>query len=158
MRRLIRVVFVLIVLALVIIQLFQPEKNTSDEISNHIIEVETVPDDVKQILTTACFDCHSNNTDYKWYHKPAPVSWMINKHITEGKDELNFSDWGEFNIYDKIGSLEEICEETERKTMPLKSYTTIHRKAKLTEAQISRLCAWTEKLSMELLAAVSEQQ
>lgn len=158
MRKLIRILFIFLLVAVLVIQFFQPDKNTSDKTSGHIFEVEAnIPSEIKQILTTACLDCHSNNTNYKWYHKPAPVSWMINKHILEGKDELNLSEWGKFDIYDKIGTLEEICEETERKTMPLKSYTSIHREAKLTDEQISKICDWTEKLSEELLAAVSEE-
>ena len=125
-------------------------------ISVNIFETEKVPDNIKNILTPSCLDCHSNNTNYKWYHKPAPVSWMVNQHIVKGKDELNFSDWGQFDIFDKIGTLEEICTESERKTMPLKSYTAIHRSAKLSDEQIAELCDWTEKLGEELLSSINE--
>lgn len=154
MRKYIRIIFVILTIGLIVIQFFQPQKNAKEISEVHIIKTENVPENITKILETSCFDCHSNTTSYKWYHQPAPVSWMINKHIIEGKDELNFSDWGEFDIFDKIGVLEEICKESERKTMPLKSYTLIHPKAKLTSKQIAQLCAWSEKLSMELLATV----
>lgn len=156
MRNIFRILLFTALLLFVVIQFFQPERNTSDESSNHILEIEKVPDNIKMVLENACLDCHSNQTNYLWYHKMAPVSWMIEKHIQEGKEELNFSDWGEFDIYDKIGILEEICQEVERKKMPLKSYTAIHKKAKLSEQQEAEFCAWTEKLGLELLAKIKD--
>ena len=151
MRKIFRIILAILIVVFLAIQFFQPEKNISDDFTNHILNKENLPENIQVILRNSCLDCHSNNTEYKWYHKPAPVSWMINKHITNGKEELNFSDWGTFDIIDKIGILEKICNETERKTMPLKSYTAIHKKAKLTDEQIAELCAWTEQLSTELL-------
>jgi len=154
MRKLVKVTLIILIIAVVVIQFFQPDKNKSEDRSNHIFEIEQIPENIKSILSNSCLDCHSNNTNYKWYHKPAPVSWMVNQHIVKGKDELNLSDWGEFDIYDRIGTLEEICKESERKTMPLKSYTAIHRSAKLSDEQIAELCAWTEKLGEELLNSI----
>lgn len=156
MRLLSRIVILIIFVAFVIMQFFQPDKNINDDSTNHIFNVEKVPPDVKQILKSACLDCHSDQTSYKWYHKPAPVSWMINDHIVDGKDELNLSEWGQFDIYDKITTLEEICEETKRRTMPLKSYRFVHSDAKLSDEQISILCSWSEILSKELLSKMAE--
>lgn len=156
MRKRFKIIFLILLLVIIVIQFFQPEKNSSDDYSKHIISTEQVPENIKTVLTNACLDCHSNSTNYQWFHKPAPLSWMVNKHIVKGKEELNFSEWGDFDIYDKIGTLEEMCKEAERKTMPLKSYTAIHRKAKLSDEQIAELCAWAEKLSEDLLAAVKE--
>lgn len=157
MLKLFRIVALFCLVVFIVLQFFQPDKNSSEDFSTNILEKEQLPGNIKSILNNSCLDCHSNNTNYQWYHKPSPISWMINKHIIDGKDELNLSDWGEFDIYDKIATLEDICKETERKTMPLKSYTSIHRKAKLTDEQIAELCEWTEKLSKDLLAAVKNK-
>jgi len=156
MRKTFRIVVIFFLLVFIVIQFFQPDKNISEDSSSHILETEQVPDNIKTILTNACLDCHSNNTNYQWYHKPAPVSWIVNKHIVTGKEEVNLSDWGEFDIFDKLGTLEEMCTETKRKTMPLKSYTTIHRKAKLSDEQIAEFCDWSEKLGEELLKSMKE--
>jgi hypothetical protein len=156
MRKIFRILFFTGLLVFIVIQFFQPDRNASDDISNHILEIEKVPDNIKMVLENSCLDCHSNQTNYLWYHKMAPVSWMIDKHIQEGKDELNFSEWGAFNIYDKIETLEEMYQEVERKKMPLKSYTSIHKKAKLSEKQEAELRAWTEKLGLELLAKIEK--
>lgn len=119
---------------------------------NHIFEQEKVPIQIQNLMTEACLDCHSNNTRYLWYHNISPVSFMIKKHVDEGKDELNFSNWAEMDVFEKITMLEEMCQETERKTMPLESYRLLHPKAKLSDAEIAAFCTWTTKLSEELLA------
>jgi hypothetical protein len=154
MRKLLRILLIILFAAFIAIQFFQPEKNSAEISANHILEKEKVPENIKAIFQNACLDCHSNQTKYLWYHKIAPVSWIVNKHVVDGKDELNLSDWGEMDIYDKIGTLEEICQEVEREKMPIKSYIIMHKKAKLTDEQVAELCAWTESLSLELLSAV----
>lgn len=151
MRKILRILFLLILTGFVIIQFFQPEKNLGEHGSDDILAVHKVPADIAGILKESCYDCHSNVTRYNWYHKLAPVSWMINDHVVEGKDELNFSEWGNEDFYDKITSLEEISQETERKTMPLKSYLIMHRKAKLNEEQIEAIRQWATGLGEELL-------
>lgn len=154
MRKFFRIILIFLLIAFITIQFFQPEKNNENISSNHIFKKEQVPENIKSIFQNACLDCHSNQTNYLWYHKVAPVSWMVNKHVVKGKDELNLSDWGTMDIYTKIGILEEMCQEVERKKMPLKSYTSMHKKAKLTDEQVTELCDWTEKLSLELLTKI----
>lgn len=154
MRKFLRIVIVFLLIVFVAAQFFQPEKNSAEISSDHILKKEQVPENIQAIFQNACLDCHSNQTNYLWYHKIAPVSWMVNKHVLEGKDELNLSDWGTMDIYDKIGILEKICQEVERKKMPLKSYTSMHKKAKLTDKQVAELCEWTEKLGLEMLAKI----
>lgn len=155
MRKLFLILLAALLVTFVVIQFFQPLKNNRKISSDHILQKENVPANINAILKNACLDCHSNQTKYLWYHKIAPVSWMINKHIVEGKDELNLSDWGKMDIYDKIGTLEEICQEVERKKMPLETYVKMHKKAKLSDEQKAELCIWTEKLSLELIVAVN---
>ena len=154
MRKIIRIIVIVFLAAFVVIQFFQPEKNLETNASNHIFQKEQIPENIKSILQNACLDCHSNQTNYLWYHKIAPVSWMVDHHVDEGKRELNLSNWGEMDAFDKIGDLEKICREVERKKMPIKSYTSMHKKAKLSEEQVAELCAWSEKLSYELLAKI----
>ncbi len=147
MHRFLRFLLIALLLAFIVIQFFQPEKNIEEVSSNHIFNQEKMPDAIKNLLTDACIDCHSNSTNYLWYHNIAPVSWMVDEHVNEGKSELNFSEWGTMDIFEKITTLEEICQETEHKSMPLKSYRAMHPKAKLSDEQIAQLCDWTTKLA-----------
>jgi len=152
MRKILRAVFIVLIFGFVAIQFFQPEKNKSEDRSNHFFQKENIPPQIESLITNACLDCHSNQTTYVWYHNIAPVSWLVNKDIKAGKEELNFSEWGNTNVFEKITLLEEICQETERKAMPIKLYRVMHKKARLSEEQISELCEFSNRLSEELLA------
>jgi heme-binding protein len=151
MRRIFQILIVLFVLALVVIQFFQPEENSGEIDSNHILKSEPLPEEISSLLANACLDCHSNQTNYLWYHQVAPVSWFINGHITEGKSELNLSDWGTWDPIDKISALDDMATEVKNGKMPIKSYVLMHRKAKLSEEQKASLVAWTESFSERIL-------
>ncbi len=157
MRLFFKILVSIVVVAFVVIQFFQPKKNVGEITENHIFRQEQLPENVRQILGNACLDCHSDNTRYPWYDKIAPVSWMVNKHITEGKGELNFSEWGKFDAYDKIVALEDIRQEVEQKTMPLKSYVAMHKEAKLSEEQVAALLDWIDKRGAELVNSSVEE-
>jgi uncharacterized membrane protein len=157
MRLIFKIIVITGIIAFVVIQFFQPEKNISEISQNHIFKQEQLPEIVQQTIKNACLDCHSNNTNYPWYNNIAPVSWMLNKHVTKGKNELNFSEWGELDAYDKIGALEDIRQEVEQKTMPLKAYVAIHKEAKLTDEQRAALIAWIDKKGEELVKSSTEK-
>lgn len=138
------------------IQFFQPQKNLGEMSQNHILRNEKIPENVSLLLKNACMDCHSDQTTYLWYHKISPVSWMVNKHVTEGKKELNFSEWGKMDAYDKFGALEDIQKEVERKTMPIKSYTLMHKNARFNEQEVAAIVEWCKKRSEELTQQLSQ--
>ena len=150
MRLALNILALLIVLYLIAIQFFQPKKNNGETTDMHIFKTEQIPENVQLTLTNACMDCHSDYTNYLWYHRVAPVSWMVGKHIAEGKEELNFSAWGELDDYDKIGVYEDIYTEVKNKTMPIRSYRAVHKNARLTKGEIDALCAWTKIESEKL--------
>jgi hypothetical protein len=47
----------------------------------------------RELVERACFDCHSNETKWPWYSNIAPVSWLIEQDVIEGRSVLNFSTW-----------------------------------------------------------------
>ncbi len=126
-----------------------PENNS--DLSNDMVSIEIVPKDVGTILHRSCYDCHSNQTVYPWYSKVAPVSWLVAKDIREGRDEMNFSDWGKLKKRKKIKLLKKIAEEVEEKKMPLKIYTVIHNDAILTDTEINNLISWTKNKSEKIM-------
>ena len=156
MRILLKILLLAAIVAFVVIQFFRPEKNLNADSQNLIFKHEQIPENVQQIFKNACFDCHSNNTNYLWYHQIAPISWLINNHITEGKKELNFSEWGKFDTYDKIGALEDIRQELEQKTMPLKQYVILHWDAKISDDDRAAVFAWIDKKGGELVKTSNE--
>lgn len=156
MRKFIKIALVIGILAFGVIQFFQPEKNLSTDVQNHIFTKEQLPENVKEILKTSCLDCHSNNTTYLWYHKIAPVSWLVSNDVIKGKKELNFSEWGELDDYDKIGAIEDIRQEIEQKTMPIKPYILMHPDAKISDEELAALTAWIDKKAAELVKSSEE--
>ena len=148
MNRFLKIFFYTILIALLLFQLYpKPAKNVSATINaNDITLVHNVPPDVQQVLKTSCYDCHSKNTVYPWYAAVQPVAMWMGNHIVEGKNNLNFSEFGSYSIRRKYKKLEEISEQVKKDEMPLSSYTIIHRNAILNEARKLLLTNWVNLL------------
>jgi hypothetical protein len=112
--------------------------------ANDITHVVPVPDSVKKILEPACFDCHSNHTNYIWYSNVQPVAFWIEHHIDEGREKLNFSEFNTYNAKRKRGKMQGIVKEIKKKDMPLNSYTWMHPEARLSDEQRQTLIGWAE--------------
>jgi len=135
----------LILVIIGIAQFFQPDKNQGDLTTIEPFLNETKPSEqVQKILETACYDCHSNSTNYPWYAKITPVNFWMDNHINHGKQELNFSRWNQYSSKRKEHKFDEIIELVERKEMPLESYTWVHKDAILTDAQINQVVLWAK--------------
>ena len=118
----------------------------------------TVPPEVTGILTRACQDCHSNQTVWPWYSQIAPASWLIVHDVTEGRGELNFSEWGRYTARRQDRKLKEICEQVERDKMPMAIYTYLHPQAKLTASDRKATCEWTAAARKNLAAAATASE
>ena len=131
----------------IITQFFSPDKNESnlEDVTAFITETNP-PKDVKLILESTCFDCHSSNTTYPWYNKITPVNYWLASHVNDGKKHLNFSYWDAYSFGKKDHKLDELIEDVEEKEMPLKSYTYTHGDAKLNETQINAVTEWAKNV------------
>lgn len=126
-------------------QFFSPSRtNPPIDESKTLQASVNVPPDVSEILSSSCNDCHSNETKWVWYTHVAPVSFFTGNHVTEGRHELNFSEWGNYTDKKKGRRLEQICELAEKKEMPLSSYIWLHSDAKLSDEDIKKLCDWSK--------------
>lgn len=156
MKKILFYVVIPLLLIFVFIQFFNPTKNISEEEEAHLLINYSFDTELKEILTNACMDCHSNNTNYLWYHNIAPVSFIINNHIKEGKKELNLSEWEDLDALERIGILDEISDVVTDHTMPLKAYALMHKKAQLTSEEREKIVAWSKQYSEELLREISK--
>jgi hypothetical protein len=95
---------------------------------------------VGAILDRSCQDCHSSHTTWPWYSRVAPVSWMVSKHVREGREMLDFSGWT--NQPPSADERMLICDAVSDGEMPLPEYTMIHRKAKLSKQDVALICGW----------------
>ena len=98
-------------------------------------------------------DCHSNRTDWPWYSNVAPASWFVVDHVNDGRRHLNFSKWGEYDRRKTGHLLEGICDTTRGGSMPLDSYTLVHRSSRLAPADVKTLCGWAGEEQRRLAAA-----
>ena len=144
-------IFVGLAVLFVVIQFFRIDKtNPPVDASVDMIKSAQVPSEIESILKTSCYDCHTDETIYPWYTNIAPVSWWIKKHINEGRDELNFSKWGNYSLRRKDHKLDEIIELVEENEMPLQSYLLVHGDASLSAEKKAQLVDWAKAVREEL--------
>ncbi len=89
----------------------------------------------------ACFDCHSNQTVWPWYTNIAPISWLTQRDVDEGRRVFNFDDWGSSPRSQRILSSgrSELTEVILRDRMPPFYYTFMHPGAILTMSEKDQL-------------------
>ena len=133
----------LVVLVLfVLIQFYRPDRNLSGNKEKDISVAYAVPENVQQILTKACNDCHSNTTAYPWYANVQPLTLWIDDHVKDGKRHMNFNEFAGYRIAKQYKKLEECMDEVKEGEMPLESYTLIHSNAKLTADEKEAIYNW----------------
>lgn len=152
MRKKLRIIGIIVLVLFVLIQFYRPQKNLGPMTQEHLFKQEKVPEHIQTILKNACMDCHSDHTNYLWYHEIAPASWLVRSDITEGKSHLNFSEWGKLDVFDKIGDLDDLSKAVKSGEMPIAMYKVMHKKARLSQAQRDTLVAWSQRLSESLIS------
>ena len=92
----------------------------------------------RELMVRACFGCHSNEVEYPAYASVAPISWVVEAHVAEGREKVNYS---EFDSRQR--GADETIEVIEEGSMPPAYYTQFgrHPEAKLTTAEIAELIA-----------------
>lgn len=143
--RVLRWLGLVIVIGLIVAQFFGPAKTNPAFDSSQSIEARLqVTPRVSAILDRSCNDCHSNKTRWPWYSHVAPVSWFVITHVDEGRQNMNFSEWGKYSNRDADAMLKQSCREVMAGVMPLSSYTPLHPGSKLSPEDIKALCDWTD--------------
>jgi mono/diheme cytochrome c family protein len=81
----------------------------------------------EQLMTDACMDCHSNLTKWPWYSNVAPISWLVQKDVEDGREALNLST-GEVEVDEMIEAIRE-------GSMPPWQYKPTHPGARLSDQE-----------------------
>ena len=127
------------------IQFIQPAHNKSGQVlPTDFAKLYTVPVNVQFILQNACYDCHSNNTNYPWYSNIQPMAWIMARHISNGKEKLNFSHFGSNTTRKQISKLKEISNQIKDGEMPITSYKLMHKSARLSQDEKALLMNWLQ--------------
>ena len=147
--------WIAIVIALIFIGLqFTTPRHTNPSVdpAQTLAASTAVPPEISAVFARSCNDCHSNQTNWRWYTYVAPVSWFTVGHVNDGRKEFNISEWGHYKKRMKDTRLKSICAEVRGGAMPLSSYTFVHRETKLSADEVKKICDWTENTRQQLEA------
>jgi hypothetical protein len=105
------------------------------------------PLEVKSLLRRACYDCHSNETEWPWYSAIAPASWMFHHEVNVGRQRLNLSDWTEYESDPETAAqkLGEIATLVASGDMAPWYYRLLHAGARLSSSQRDLVIGWAKE-------------
>jgi mono/diheme cytochrome c family protein len=118
-------------------------------------EIE-VPPEVKQILRSSCYNCHSNETRLSWFDQAAPAYWMVARDVRMARSRLNFSEIGKQPAAKQRGMLFEAVNMIQLGAMPLPSYRRVHPGSTVTAAQLAMLKAYLNPFAMQAPPAMTD--
>jgi cytochrome c553 len=133
-------IILLILLAIFgMLQFFRPEKLSNSPAA----DLAGVPAAVNDILRNSCYDCHSSQTNLRWYDQLTPANYLVYGHIRDGRKVLNFSRWDSMATPAQNNALYYALNKIMEGEMPLPAYTMVHSGAKLKPADIEILKKYT---------------
>lgn len=143
---------------LILVQFIRPDLSNPP-----VTQDAQVPADVAQILKRSCYDCHSNESNLKWFDEIVPAAWLVAGHIRDGRKALNFSHWDSLSASDRKNNLFLSVNQAMLGTMPLPSYLAFHGDARLTDKDLNTLKTYVRGLAPvkgtdSAHAAVAQQQ
>lgn len=138
-------ILVVVLIVFIAIQFIQPARNISGQVlQTDISNTYNIPERVHTLLNNACYDCHSNNTDYPWYSNVQPVGWLLARDIKNGKAKINFSEFALNSTRKQVSKLQEIENRIKDGTMPLPPYQFMHDNARLTKGEKELIIGWIQ--------------
>jgi len=99
----------------------------------------------RALAVRACFDCHSNQTNWPWFTRIAPASWLAARDVVEGRRRLNFSTWGQPSAGGEGGeggrpiNAGELVRVIQNGSMPPAIYLPLHPSANLSPQEQQQL-------------------
>jgi len=139
MRRLKQAALVFII-AFAAIQLIRPDRTNPPIDTSRTIQAHEGMSGLAPVLDRSCGDCHSNATVWPWYTQVAPVSWLMAAGVREGRNAVNFSEWGTYSPAQQRTLLDASCEDVSSGKMP-GPYTLLRPETKLSPHDIEAICS-----------------
>ena len=102
----------------------------------------------RALAVRACFDCHSNQTQWPWYDRMPVGSWIAVFDTVRGRNRLNFSEYGVARAGGEGGTDgggeggrggDNMSRVIQDGSMPPAIYTMMHPKAILTDQEKQQL-------------------
>lgn len=113
---------------------FGPERNPELRYGGVVVSEAVDP-----WLERSCYDCHSHRTVWPWYAEVPPGNLLLAYDVAQGRGELNFSKWGQMSEPERAEALEDVIEMLNDGKMPPEPYLWMHREARFSAEELSRL-------------------
>lgn len=132
----------------------QTPPNATTDVSASYAEINAGFERLKPIFKAGCFDCHSDKTDFPWYHSLPIIKGWLDEHVAEARDELDMSNGFPFGGHSRrqADNLLKMKGEIEEGEMPLLSYRIMHWGAAPNDEEKDSIYAWVDR-SLVLLAS-----
>lgn len=132
-KRIVLIVVGLLVVAFVVLQLVPVQRDNPPVVS----EPNWDTPETRALADRACFDCHSNETEWPVYAYVAPFSWTVARDVQAGRRVINFSDWE--HVRGEGRSPGEMAEAISGGYMPPANYVQWNPEAELTSDERQQL-------------------
>lgn len=134
LKRVILIIVGILLIAFIGLQLVPVEGRTNPPV---VSEPNWDSPQTRELAKRACFDCHSNETEWPVYAYVAPVSWLVVRDVRVGRSVINFSDWE--HVRGEGREPGEMAEVISGGYMPPANYLSMHPTARLTADEKSQL-------------------
>ena len=110
--------------------------------SNPAVDTEPAWDRAatRTLAVRACFACHSNETEWPGYARVAPISWLVQRDVDEGRRQLNFSEWQRPQTH-----ADDAPQAVIEHAMPPLLYRLMHSGARLSDAEREELAGGLQR-------------
>jgi len=95
----------------------------------------------KELFAQACGACHSNLTSWPWYSNVAPVSWLVQHDVNDGRARFDVSMWRQ-QAQPEAG---EVANAVRSGEMPPLQFRLAHPEARLSSGDKAALAAGLER-------------
>lgn len=123
--------------------------NISAKIESDPKEEIQAPKEVMTILKRSCYDCHSSDVQEPFYYNIAPMSWLVQLHVKNGRKVVNFSKWQTYSIEKQLKVIDKLPKSIVIR-MPMPSYLWLHQDATMSANEKKLLTKWAEELKEKI--------
>jgi len=124
----------------------------ADKLDSLYTHINTDFQTIQPILRSSCYDCHSTQTDFPWYHALPIVKGFMDEHIEHGRGHLDMTNGFPFNDgkKDQMDLLEEMKDEIKEGDMPIFSYRLMHWGTLIEGKQQDSVFGWIDRTAAKL--------
>ncbi len=98
--------------------------------------------DVKRILDTHCYSCHSDQRRLSWFDEIVPGYWLVRHDILRARAHLNFSTLGSKPAPAQKATLYEAVNMIRFGAMPLPDFVRLHPETRVSSEELATLEAY----------------